>query len=66
MTVAMFDSRCADCDGQIKSGTEITSSNAGWVHVVCPPARFDLQRPICQACFTEISVNGACMCGAVS
>ena len=64
---AMFESVCADCDAQIRSGDEIARTGDGmWVHVVCPAPVTELRRPVCQVCFTEISVSGACMCGAAS
>lgn len=64
---AMFEGVCGDCNGKIRTGAEITRTDDGaWVHVICPPTRRELQRPVCQVCWTEISVSGACMCGAVS
>lgn len=64
---AMFASVCGDCDGKIRPGDEIArSASDEWTHLVCPPSKLELQRPVCTVCFTEISVSGACMCGAVS
>lgn len=64
---ALFASTCGDCDGTIRSGEEIARAESGaWVHVVCPAPILELRRPVCTVCFTEISVSGACMCGAVS
>lgn len=63
----MFASTCGDCDGRIESGDEIARAESGaWVHVVCPAPVLELRRPVCQVCWTEVSVSGACMCGAVS
>lgn len=64
---ALFESVCGDCDEKIRTGEEIARTDRGaWAHVVCPPSKLDLQRPVCTVCFTEISVSGACMCGAAS
>lgn len=66
--VARYESRCTDCGGMIRVGDPIVSEGIEdeqlWRHETCPPGRLDIVRPVCDECFTEKSVGGACMCGA--
>lgn len=67
MTVpAQFPSRCGECQGAIRPGELITPGvTSFWRHVVCPPGKLDITREVCTGCFTEKSVDGSCLCGAI-
>lgn len=61
--VAEFKGRCGDCEGFINIGDAIIlAGGAGWVHDPCPapPKRGE----ICDLCFMEKALNGACGCEA--
>jgi hypothetical protein len=59
MIKAVFENDCPDCEVGIKSGDEIVFREGAWVHVECPEEK---TREVCQVCFQEKSVTGACGC----
>jgi hypothetical protein len=68
---ARFGGFCAACEQTIQVGERITpdpldGGGKTWIHERCPAGRMDLQRPVCQECWTEKSVTGACMCEQVT
>lgn len=65
---ARFASRCPECGQTIEIGAPIAPGRdflAPWVHETCPPGKLDIIREVCPECFTERSVDGSCLCGAV-
>lgn len=55
---AQRSSACEGCEFGIRPGQKIQpTEEGGWEHVVCPK-----QRPVCDTCFMEKSVSGACGC----
>lgn len=53
-------SECELCDFGIRPGQKIAAlADGSWAHTGCPDGP-----QTCDQCFTEISVSGACMCGA--
>jgi hypothetical protein len=63
--IAQYDGRCWECFGKVESGQEIVIEDRTWRHAVCPPGKLDILRDVCGECFTERSVDGSCLCGAV-
>lgn len=51
---------CESCTFGIRPGQKIHPMRGGWEHVRCPDAR-----AVCEQCFCEVSVSGACMCGVI-
>ncbi len=72
---AAYESKCADCGSTIRVGELVEASDLEtvgdvmykpwWQHEVCPPGKLDITREVCAECFTEKSVDGSCMCGAI-
>ncbi|WP_137843830.1 hypothetical protein [Microbacterium sp. 2FI] len=72
---AIYESRCAECSAVIRVGDPIVPSDLDdarpadfkpwWQHESCPPGRLDIVREVCAECFTEKSVDGSCLCGAM-
>lgn len=71
---ALFESQCPVCWGRISVGDRIAPNVHGealselWVHEVCPGSRPVAAplREICDVCFTEKALSGACMCTGLS
>lgn len=63
MSVVIEAQRAGECDScafGIRPGQKITPTvDGGWEHTRCPA-----ERQTCPECFTQVSVSGACMCGA--
>lgn len=60
--VATHAGECEKCEEGIRAGQRIERVDRGgvgavWAHVACP-----MPRAICETCWTQKSVTGACMC----
>ncbi len=59
---ASRSSECVNCEEGIRAGQRIAPVGEGkWAHVACP-----MPRPICESCWTQKSVTGACLCEGVA
>lgn len=76
MSVAQYESKCAACGVTIRVGDQIVPTDLSeatsdspfkpwWEHASCPPGKLDITRGVCSGCFTEKSVDGSCLCGAL-
>ncbi|MCI4659648.1 hypothetical protein [Cryobacterium zhongshanensis] len=58
--LAMHSGTCSICEERYAAETPIISTPYGWAHDVCPEPK--PLGAVCAGCFTEIALNGECLC----
>lgn len=56
---ARYEGKCESCEGRIKVGEEIASTEGGYVHADCRVKPRE-PMPVCPSCFIEMPATGVC------